>query len=86
MPPIKMYTTASCPLCSRAKRVLQSKGVQHIEEVRIDLDQMALKEMLDSTRRRTVPQIFIGTVHVGGYSDLEALDARGELTPLLQNA
>ena len=83
MPPIKMYTTAVCPYCVRAKNILKSKGVEHIEEVRIDTDPTQLAHMMVITGRRTVPQIFIGDVHVGGCDDLIALDGRGGLQPLL---
>ncbi len=83
MPPIKMYTTAVCPYCVRAKNILKSKGVDHIEEVRIDTDPSQLAHMMSITGRRTVPQIFIGDVHVGGCDDLIALDGRGGLQPLL---
>ena len=83
MPPIKMYTTAVCPYCVRAKNILKSKGVEHIEEVRIDTDPSQLAHMMSITGRRTVPQIFIGDVHVGGCDDLIALDGRGGLQSLL---
>ena len=83
MPPIKMYTTAVCPYCVRAKNILKSKGVEHIEEVRIDTDPSQLAHMMSITGRRTVPQNFIGDVHVGGCDDLVALDGRGGLQPLL---
>ena len=83
MPPIKMYTTAVCPYCVRAKNILKSKGVEHIEEVRIDTDPSQLAHMMSITGRRTVPQIFIGDLHVGGCDDLIALDGRGGLQPLL---
>ena len=83
MPPIKMYTTAVCPYCVRAKNILKSKGVEHIEEVRIDTEPRQLAHMMSITGRRTVPQIFIGDVHVGGCDDLIALDGRGGLQPLL---
>jgi glutaredoxin 3 len=78
-----MYTTGYCPYCTRAKQFLQSKGVAQIEEVRIDADPAARIAMMEITGRRTVPQIFIGTTHVGGYDDLVALDGRGGLQPLL---
>lgn len=84
MPPIKMYTTAVCPYCNRAKQFLKSRGVEHIEEVRIDLSPEERDRMMNLTGRRTVPQIFIGNTHVGGCDDLIALDGRGGLTPLLQ--
>lgn len=83
MQAVKMYTTAVCPYCVRAKQILKSKGVEHIEEVRIDTDPTARAHMMESTGRRTVPQIFIGETHVGGCDDLVALDAKGGLMPLL---
>jgi glutaredoxin 3 len=84
MQAVKMYTTAVCPYCIRAKQLLKSKGVEQIEEIRIDTDPQALKTMLESTGRRTVPQIYIGSTHVGGCDDLMALDSKGGLVPLLQ--
>ena len=84
MQAVKMYTTAVCPYCIRAKQILQSKGVEQIEEVRIDFDTAAREHMMQTTGRRTVPQIFIGETHVGGCDDLMALDAKGGLLPLLQ--
>jgi glutaredoxin 3 len=84
MSPVKMYTTGVCPYCVRAKQILQAKGVQQIEEVRIDLDPEQRAHMMAITGRRTVPQIFIGETHVGGCDDLIALDGRGGLMPLLQ--
>lgn len=86
MPIVKMYTTAVCPYCTRAKQILKSKGVQEIEEVRIDTDTAQRDHMMQITGRRTVPQIFIGQTHVGGCDDLVALDAKGALLPLLQAA
>jgi len=86
MQAVKMYTTAVCPYCIRAKQILKSKGVDQIEEIRIDSDPQARATMMDLTRRRTVPQIFIGDTHVGGCDDLIALDGRGGLMPLLQSA
>ena len=80
---VKMYTTAVCPFCIRAKQILKSKGVATIEEIRIDTDPVAREQMMQSTGRRTVPQIYIGSTHVGGCDDLMALDKSGELTPLL---
>jgi glutaredoxin 3 len=85
MPAVKMYTTAVCPYCIRAKQLLNAKGVAHIEEVRIDTDPAARAHMMEITGRRTVPQIFIGDTHVGGCDDLVALDAKGGLMPLLQS-
>jgi len=86
MQAVKMYTTAVCPYCVRAKQLLKSKGVEHIEEIRIDTNPQARDHMMSSTGRRTVPQIFIGATHVGGCDDLMALDSRGELLSLLNAA
>ena len=85
MQAVKMYTTAVCPYCTRAKQILKSKGVEQIEEVRIDADPAARDHMMQITGRRTVPQIFVGDTHVGGCDDLMALDAKGALVPLLQS-
>jgi glutaredoxin 3 len=84
MQTVKMYTTAVCPYCVQAKRLLKSKGVDHIEEVRVDINPDDRIKMMEITGRRTVPQIFVGQTHVGGCDDLVALDGRGELMPLLQ--
>ncbi len=81
---VKMYTTAVCPYCIRAKQVLKARGVEAIEEVRIDADPDERLKMMEITGRRTVPQIFIGDTHVGGCDDLVALDGRGELVKMLQ--
>lgn len=86
MQAVKMYTTAVCPYCTRAKQLLKSKGVEQIEEIRIDTDVAARNHMMETTGRRTVPQIYIGDTHVGGHDDLVALDGRGELMPLLSAA
>lgn len=86
MSPVKMYTTQVCPFCLRAKALLKQRGVAQIEEIRIDLDPAQRDHMMQSTGRRTVPQIFIGDTHVGGCDDLIALDQRGGLAPLLQAA
>ena len=83
MPIVKMYTTAVCPYCMQAKQVLKNRGVQSIEEIRVDSLPDERMKMMQITGRRTVPQIFIGERHVGGCDDLMALDARGELLPLL---
>ena len=83
MQPVKMYTTGVCPYCTRAKQLLKSKGVEAIEEIRIDTDPDARTHMMETTGRRTVPQIFIGETHVGGHDELVALDIKGELVPLL---
>jgi glutaredoxin 3 len=84
MQAVKMYTTAVCPYCTRAKQILKSKGVEQIEEIRIDTDLAQRDHMMQTTGRRTVPQIFIGQTHVGGCDDLMALDAKGGLVSLLQ--
>ena len=81
---VLMYTTAVCPYCIRAKQLLKSRGVNEIEEVRIDLDPQRREEMMQKTQRRTVPQIFIGETHVGGCDDLIAIDKAGKLMPLLE--
>jgi glutaredoxin 3 len=83
MQTVTMYTTEVCPFCVRAKALLKQRGVAQIEEVRIDLDAKARQEMMESTGRRTVPQIFIGDTHVGGCDELVALDRQGALLPLL---
>lgn len=80
---VKMYTTAFCPYCVQAKRILKSKGVELIEEIRIDTNPTERSAMMERTGRRTVPQIFIGETHVGGCDDLMDLDSRGGLMPLL---
>lgn len=82
---VLMYTTAVCPYCTRAKQLLGARGVTEIEEVRVDLDPERRDEMMQKTKRRTVPQIFIGETHVGGCDDLYALDAAGELKSLLED-
>ncbi|MFT7723326.1 MAG: glutaredoxin 3 [Roseateles sp.] len=84
MTPVKMYTTQVCPYCIRAKALLKQRGVEQLEEVRVDLNPAERDAMVQKTGRRTVPQIFIGDTHVGGCDDLIALDQRGELLPLLQ--
>lgn len=83
MQAVKMYSTEVCPYCIRAKRLLQQRGVTHIDEVRVDLHPQERATMMQITGRRTVPQIFIGNTHVGGCDDLVALDQRGELQALL---
>ena len=82
-PEITMYTTATCPYCVRAERYLNTKGVTEIAKIRVDLDPSLRIAMMERTGRRTVPQIYIGDVHVGGYEDLVALDRAGGLAPLL---
>ncbi len=86
MQAVKMYTTAVCPYCVQAKQILKSRGVEQIEEIRIDADPAQRMKMMEITGRRTVPQIFIGQTHVGGCDDLVALDARQGLLPLLNAA
>lgn len=83
---VRMYCTAACPYCVMAERLLQRKGAAAIEKVRVDLEPDQRTVMEQSTGRRTVPQIFIGDFHVGGYDDLAALDRAGKLEPLLQGA
>lgn len=86
MQAVKMYTTAVCPYCVRAKQLLAARGVTVIEEIRVDTSPEDRANMMQITGRRTVPQIFIGTTHVGGCDDLMALDQSGGLMPLLQSA
>lgn len=83
MAKIVMYSTAVCPYCQRAEMLLKQRGVKEIEKIRIDLDLAARDVMIEKTGRRTVPQIFIGGRHVGGFDDLAALDREGGLVPLL---
>ena len=86
MQEVTIYTTAVCPYCVRAKRLLQNRGVQNLREVRIDQDPAERASMMERTGRRTVPQIYIGEHHVGGCDDLIALDQQGGLVPLLNSA
>ena len=83
MPKVVMYCTAVCPFCVSAERLLQQRGVAEIEKIRVDLDPVRKDEMMTRSGRRTVPQIWIGERHVGGFDDLSALDHAGELLPLL---
>jgi len=83
MATVLMYCTEVCPYCVRAERLLQARGVQEIEKVRVDLQPELRVAMVEKTGRRTVPQIYIGAHHVGGYDDLAALDRSGELIRLL---
>ena len=82
---VTMYATGYCPYCLMAERLLEDKGVE-IDKIRVDLEPRRRVEMIERTRRRTVPQIYIGEVHVGGYDDLSALDRAGELDTLLARA
>lgn len=79
-----MYSTGVCPYCNMAEQLLKKKGVTEIEKIRIDLDPAQRDLMMEKTGRRTVPQIYIGDTHVGGFDDLSALDRSGKLDPLLQ--
>ena len=86
MSKVRMYSTGTCPYCIRAKALLAQRGVQAIDEIRVDLDPAQRDRMVQATGRRTVPQIYIGDTHVGGCDDLVALDQRGALLPLLAAA
>jgi glutaredoxin 3 len=81
--PVLMYSTAMCPFCVQAERLLTARGVAAIDKVRVDLDPARRAEMMERSGRRTVPQIWIGERHVGGYQELVALDHAGKLLPLL---
>jgi glutaredoxin 3 len=83
MAKITMYSTGVCPFCQMAEKLLRAKGVVAIEKVRVDLEPERRVEMMEKTGRRTVPQIYIGETHVGGYDDLAALDRAGRLDELL---
>ena len=85
MAKVTMYTTAVCPYCIRAEMLLKQRGVNDIDKIRIDQDPEQRNAMMQRTGRRTVPQIYIGDTHVGGYDDLAALDRAGKLTPLLES-
>ena len=84
MPAITMYATGYCPYCTHAERLLRQKGVTAIDKIRIDEHPERRAEMMARTGRRTVPQIYIGERHVGGYDDLVMLDRAGGLDPLLR--
>lgn len=81
---VLMYSSGVCPYCTMAERLLKAKGVEDIEKIRIDLDPQQRDTMMEKTGRRTVPQIYIGNTHVGGFDDLSALDKLGKLEPLLR--
>lgn len=83
---VVMYSTGVCPYCVMAERLLAAKGVQDIEKIRIDLQPEQRAEMMQKTGRRTVPQIYIGDTHVGGFDDLSKLEHAGKLDALLQGA
>ncbi len=80
---VVMYTSAYCPYCANAERLLMSKGIKEIEKIRIDVEPDKRLEMMEKTGRRTVPQIYINDKHIGGFDDLRALDLAGGLDPLL---
>jgi glutaredoxin 3 len=84
MPRVSMYCTAVCPYCVAAERMLHGKGIAQLEKIRVDLQPERRREMVERTGRRTVPQIYIDDRHVGGFDDLAALDAAGELDSLLR--
>jgi glutaredoxin 3 len=86
MSDVMMYSTAVCPYCVRAEQLLRARGVAEIAKVRVDLEPSQRAEMVRKTGRRTVPQIYIGGVHVGGYDDLVVLDRSGKLAPMLDTA
>lgn len=83
MSKVLMYSTAVCPFCVRAEQLLRRKGVTEIEKVRVDLDPERREEMMQKTGRRTVPQVYIGTTHVGGCDELYELERQGKLDSLL---
>lgn len=83
---VLMYSTDVCPYCIMAERLLKSKGINDIEKIRVDLVPQQRVEMMQKTGRRTVPQIYIGDTHVGGFDDLNALERAGKLDALLQSA
>ena len=84
MAAVKMYSTGACPYCQMAERLLAAKGVASIEKIRVDLEPAQRRDMMERTGRRTVPQIYIGDTHVGGYDELAALDRAGKLDELLR--
>jgi glutaredoxin 3 len=83
MQPVKIYTTGTCPYCIAAKQLLAKRGVTELNEIRVDQIAGEREKMMTLTNRRSVPQIFIGSTHVGGCDDLVALDGKGGLLPLL---
>lgn len=84
--PVVMYCTAVCPYCQMAERLLNNKGITEIQKIRVDLEPQQREVMMQKTGRRTVPQIYIGETHVGGFDDLNALERAGKLSPLLEQA
>ncbi len=83
---VTMYSTGVCPYCTMAERLLTAKGIDNIEKIRVDLDPAQRAAMMEKTGRRTVPQIYVGDTHVGGFDDLNALERAGKLDALLQAA
>jgi glutaredoxin 3 len=83
VPKVLMYSTAVCPYCIRAEQLLKRKGVEDIEKIRVDLQPELRIAMMEKTGRRTVPQIYINDVYVGGYDELASLDHAGKLDELL---
>jgi glutaredoxin 3 len=83
-PPVLMYTSSVCPYCQRAERLLAAKGIVEINRVRVDLDPQLREQMMQKTGRRTVPQIFVGEFHIGGFDELAALEHAGKLDPLVR--
>jgi Glutaredoxin, GrxC family len=83
MAKVMMYSTGVCPYCTMAEKLLRSKGVAEIEKVRVDLDPARREEMMQKTGRRTVPQIYIGETHIGGFDELSALEKAGGLDAML---
>jgi len=83
---VTMYSTGVCPYCTMAERLLAAKGIANIEKIRVDLDPAQRVAMMEKTGRRTVPQIYVGDTHVGGFDDLNALERAGKLDALLQAA
>ena len=86
MAAVRMYSTGMCPYCTMAERLLAAKGVTVIEKVRIDLEPARRAEMMERTGRRTVPQIFVGSRHIGGYDELRSLDLSGQLDSMLKES
>jgi len=82
---VTMYSTGTCPYCIRAEQLLQRKGITNLVKIRIDENPAEMENMIERTGRRTVPQIYIGNIHVGGYDDMAALDNSGKLDPLLNS-
>lgn len=85
MPKVTIYTKETCPYCTMAKNLLKQKGINEVTEIRIDLDPAVREKMIEITGRMTVPQIFIGETHVGGFDDLSALNRGGKLDELLNS-